>query len=122
MAKITTIQKTAMMMRKSHPIGNPHPHIQGCMSWGESVPLKRLIVPGISRLLVGPEEATFDRDHLANGRKRISPVEERIVTTSRDTRKDNTNNKDRGSGKTLPKGKSACSEGEDKDIPIRQGA
>lgn len=75
-----------------------------------------------SLLLFYPEEITFDRDHPANGRKRISPVEERIATTSRDTRKDNTNNKDRDSSNTLPRGKSACSEGEDKDILIRQGA
>ena len=46
------------------------------------------------------------------------PVEERIATT----RKDNASNKGRESSNTLPKGKSACSEEEDRDIPIHRGA
>jgi len=49
MPKTTATQKTATMMKKSHPNENPHPHVQGFVSCGENVPLKRVIVPVIFR-------------------------------------------------------------------------
>ena len=45
-----------------------------------------------------------------------------LATTSKDTHKDNTSNMDMDSSNTPPRGKSACSEEEGRDIPFDQVA